>query len=333
MNVAKTLLASITLVLCASTSAQGYITTPKGMLEREGGFYAQLFGSWSNARFQQVDGTHVGSAGYTIRKIAFRLDNRHYYSASAKGRTWSNIRLDVSETKFSKLGKTFSQNVIGRQTRVFDSKWTWPTQRGAPLLRPASWGGSGGKLSFPFRTPWIYSGTQAMLMDYRFSGGVLEDGSPWALRTHYFFLDGASTFGYAIASPVLLPPSLNGCRDTMWGNRRSKEYSAATFASAYIIDGIVTDTLRLQFMLESWFTALKSPVVHAIGLGGNRTGVDVGARCQRLYVDLGKPVVLVIRLGPFPRICPGPYLGNLCWLTWASTRRQRGRTPKAVHSA
>ena len=139
-------------------------------------------------------------------------------------------------------------------------------------------------------------------MDYRFSGGVLEDGSPWALGTVYFFLDGAPTFGYAIASPVLLPPSLNGCRDTMWGNRRSKEYSAATFASAYIIDGIVTDTLRLQFMLESWFTALKSPVVHAIGLGGNRTGVDVGARCQRLYVDLGKPVVFVIRLGPFPRM-------------------------------
>ena len=54
---------------------------------------------------------------------------------------------------------------------------------------------------------------------------------------------------------------------------------------------------KLSFMHESWFTAERAPVVHAIGLGGNRTGVDIGARCQRLYVDFNKPVILVFPAG------------------------------------
>ena len=287
----KTLLASITLALCTPASAQGYITTPKGRLTIEGGFYAQLFGSWDNARVQQVDGTHVGARGHTITKIAFRLDNRHYYeNSSAMGRTWSNIRLDVSETDFGRLSNTFSQNVIGKQTRVFDSKWTWQSQSGAPLLRPAVWGGAGGMLTFPFRTPWVYSGSKAMLMDYRFSGGVLANGGRWATR--YFILDGVPTRGYAVASTVLLSPTLNRCADTGLG---IPEATAFMTASASVLGNIATETLhnKLQFRHLSMWTAPRALVVHAIGLDGNRTGVDVGARCQRLYVDFSKPVVLL----------------------------------------
>ena len=136
------------------------------------------------------------------------------------GRSWTNIKLDVSETDFDKLSASFSQNIIGKQTTVFDSKWTWEGQSGAPLLRPAAWGGPGGKLSFPFQTAWVYSGRKAMLMDYRFRGGALANGVPWGFNGHYFFLDGTPTSGFAVASGELLPSSLKGCTDSYWANTR-----------------------------------------------------------------------------------------------------------------
>ncbi len=289
----KILLGSITLAFCPLAPAQGYITTPKGMLANEGGLYAQLFGAWSNARFHQVDGTHVGSAGHTITKIAFRLDHRHHDYFSATGRSWTNIKLDVSETDFDKLSASFSQNIIGKQTTVFDSKWTWEGQSGAPLLRPAAWGGPGGKLSFPFHTAWVYSGRKAMLMDYRFRGGALANGVPWSFNSHYFFLDGTPTSGFAVASGELLPSSLKGCTDGYWA---STKYGAVAISSAYATAfGSSAQGLRnkLQFTLMGQFLGWRAAAIHAIGLGGSKTGVHIGVPCQRLYVDLSKPTILL----------------------------------------
>jgi hypothetical protein len=55
-------------------------------------------------------------------------------------------------------------------------------------------------------------------------------------------------------------------------------------------------------------------VIHAIGLGGLAAGVDIGARCHRLYVDFNKPVALI-----YLQTESGGGSGRLGWtLPWDS---------------
>ena len=73
-----------------------------------------------------------------------------------------------------------------------------------------------------------------------------------------------------------------------------------------------TITLRNKLAVGhfSYNTAPNAPVVHAVGLGGFRNGVDIGANCSRLYVDFNKPVVLV-NMGPTNNAGTS---GHMSWL-------------------
>ncbi len=84
-----TTLAGAVLALCVPALAQGFITTPRGGLTREGPHSAAMFGVYDIARYQQADAMHTGSKPYTLTQIAFRLDNRDHTSVTATGRTWT----------------------------------------------------------------------------------------------------------------------------------------------------------------------------------------------------------------------------------------------------
>lgn len=311
----RTIFTGAGLVLCALVPAQGSMTTPPGGLTGEGSHYAYLMGTWSDMRIQQADDMHSDSKTKNITEIAFRLDNRAHTSTTATGRTWTNITVDMSEpTNYASMSNAFASNVGASPTRVFDAKWTWPSQNGTPLLKPDSWGGSKGQLRFPFKNPWTYSGKKSILADYVFRGGTLANNATWnSTRSAYFYLDGESINTTATTSTNQRVPSIPPqCND-----------SAITFTSgaytygygyAYGKNGS-TITLRgkLAFNHYSYYTAPEAPVVQALGTGGMPNGVNIGAGCNNLYVDLNKPLVLM----GFQTLPPYGYSGIMGWaLDW-----------------
>ena len=313
----RLILATASLALCAPLFSQSYITTPKGGLTNEGPQYAYLFGWYSDGHFQQADGTHKGSAK-TLLEIAFRLDHRPHTSLTATGRTWSSISLDISETSnFDKMGRTWANNVTSSPTKAFNAKWTWPSQVGTPLLTPDVWGGIKGQLRFPFATPWVYTGKDDMLMEYKFNGGVLANNGTWSSRRGaYYYLDSenintVSKTGIFVRHPTPLPR----CNDSAITFRTGAyTYGGATTYGAS--GSIITLRNTLVFSHYSYFTAPQAPVIQALGFGGSSKGVHVGANCNLLYVDTSKPMVLMT----FKTLPPYGYSGQMGWaIPWNSS--------------
>jgi len=271
------------------------MTTPPGGLAGEGPQYAYLTGTWADMRIQQADDMHSNGKPYAISETAFRLDNRAHTSTTATGRTWTRITVDVSEpTNYTSMSNSFASNHGTSVTRAFDSKWTWPTQNGAPLLKPDVWGGIKGQIRFPFTKPWVYTGKGSILTEYGFNGGTLANNGAWnTSRAAYFYLDSESintsqTFG-AIQRLPAIPPLCNDSAITFSTGSYTYGYAYAYGQSSPTI------TLRgkLVFSHYSYYTAPDAPVIQALGTAGSQTGVNIGAGCNNLYVDLSKPVAFV----------------------------------------
>ena len=50
----------------------------------------------------------------------------------------------------------------------------------------------------------------------------------------------------------------------------------------------------MVFSHYSWYTAPNdAPIIHALGVAGSTSGINIGANCHNLYVDLSKPHVIV----------------------------------------
>ena len=287
------------LLLCPQLVAQGSFTTPPGGLTKEGSGYSFFAGGWSRMRLQQADDMHRDAAA-TIEQMAWRLDNRSHDSSTAMGRTWSNMTLTMSEqTNFATMSRTFAANVGASPTVVFSNKWTWPTQVGTPLVRPDVWGGSKGQLRVPFTKPWVYSGKNAILADYTFKNGALANGAGFgtgfSLPDHPYYLDSAyiSTDPKQGTGERLLPFPPHRCQDSA-----ITFYPGPAVATAYsYAHGAASPTVTLrgkvEFVHYSYATAPAAPVIHALGAAGSKTGVLIGARCNRLYVDFNKPVFLL----------------------------------------
>jgi len=300
------------LFLCASSlPAQSSMTTPPGGLTSEGAHYAYLMGIWSDMHIQQADDMHSDGKAKSITEVAFRLDNRSHTSSTATGRTWTNISVDMSEpTNYATMTTTFASNLGTSPTRVFDNKWTWPSQNGFPTLKPDSWGGTQGQLRFPFTKPWVYSAKNSILADYTFRGGTLVNNGTWGGNTSaYFYLDGESittsqTSGTITRVPTT-PPLCNDSAITFTSGAYAYGYGYAYGKNSSTI------TLRGKLNLNhySYYTAPDAPVLQALGTAGNPNGVNIGAECNSLYVDFSKPVVLMT----FKTLAPYGYSGLMGW--------------------
>ena len=194
------------------------------------------------------------------------------------------------------MSRTFAVNVGASPTVVFSNKWTWPTQVGTPLLKPDVWGGLKGLLRVPFTKPWVYTGKNAILADYAFKNRTLANGGFWtSIFSQPYYLDSAYISTYPKPGTSEHVPSFpfpQRCAD-----------SAITFPSVAAVNaysyahgarsGTISLRSKLEFFHYSYYTAPDAPVVHALGPGGNRTGAHIGARCNPLYLDLNKPVILL----------------------------------------
>ncbi|MHC4516579.1 MAG: hypothetical protein ACYTGW_07055 [Planctomycetota bacterium] len=282
----KPLLAASMLALGATAFAQNAITLPQGYLSTEGPGFARAFGQWSTMRQQIAEGDLRGKS-LILTGVNYRHDYQSHTASTGMGRTFSNVSLKLSDTDYSTFGATFSSNVKGVANQVFNSKVSWPTITGNPVTKPALWGGLKGDFKFPFIGTWMYSGKNDLLFDWQFSGGVLANAGAWSgAATVEYYLDGVPLIDYTgYTSWAYYPSSRPPCSDS--------GFSVGAFAGivAFFYNKdypTVAWQNQLRVDLSSSNTARSQPVVLALGFAANVSGVDVGARCNRLYVDISK---------------------------------------------
>lgn len=282
----KLFLASSVLVLGATAFGQNAISLPQGFLSTEGPGFARNFGSWSTMRQQIAEGNMRGNA-MIMTGVNYRHDYQNHTASTGMGRTFSNVSLKLSETDYSQFGPTFSNNVKGTANQVFNSKVSWPTITGNPITKPALWGDLKGGLKFPFIGTWIYTGKNDLLFDWQFSGGVLANAAAWSgAATTEYYLDGVPLVDYTgYTNWAYYPSNRPSCSDSA--------HSVGAFAGivAFFYNKDYSNTAwqnKLRVDLSSSNTAPNKPVVLALGLAGNTNGVQIGARCNRLYVDLNQ---------------------------------------------
>ena len=117
------------------------ITLPKTSTgtDREGPASTFIFGWAANATHRFMDNSHRGRPR-KIRGLSFRLDYRDH---NAIGRTWKNVTIRIAHGDFRsiKYNRSREFKLVDRPVRVFDKPWSFPTVKGFPPLKPASWGG------------------------------------------------------------------------------------------------------------------------------------------------------------------------------------------------
>jgi len=281
-------LALVVWVIPSVAPTQSSISIPKDTTH-EGPGYSDKLGSYAEGRFQYVYGALKGKS-YGLKDVFYRLDYRSHLSGLAIARTWTNVTLAVSETaNFAQLSPMFSANNTGPVSVVFNAKVTWPTQSGLPPTYPGLWGTLSGKLHFPFTTPFKYTGTNDLMLDYTFRGGQLSNNGYWGgqfpAQRHYM-LDGeavGTTSRDGLTRPV--PWTTTVCTDSSFIN---PTVSALAEGSSKV-NGATATTVTIEY--RTILTALNAPVIHAVGLAGGLPGINLGAKCNNLHVDLTRPWV------------------------------------------
>ena len=322
--------ASLGLALCATTFAQTQRTCPPGFKNKEGSHFSDMLGKYADARQQFADGGCRGTP-ISIKQIDYRLNQEYYSGNEGPGRTWTNVTLNLALTDVSKMSQTFSANILSSPTTVFSSPVTWKTvtnQNPFPTTpQLAKWGDVA---SFVFSTPYFYIANKDLLFDYTFRGGKMANAANWSGSTsgRYKFDSVAGTdlnysrnqglgWGNFWCPPNSRPcPGLNprppgspiGCTDSgqtasAWAAIEVDVYSnnppnPTRVHSNYLGRGNKTYAqLKGMFDIElsSLLTAKSGNVIHAMGVAGTLTGVNIGAKCNLLFIDTTKPWIPILR--------------------------------------
>lgn len=145
--------------------------------DKEGPASTFIFGWAANATHRFMDASHRGKPR-KIRGMSFRLDYRDHNSI---GRTWKNVTVRISHGDFASIRHNRSRafKLVDKPVKVFDREWSFPTVKGFPPLKPASWGGPKNSLRFRFDKPWEYNGKDAIFVEFKFTGGKTADGREW----------------------------------------------------------------------------------------------------------------------------------------------------------
>ncbi len=296
------LLVPVVASLCAVLSAQvKTVSSPPGFEtvgQMDSSSWGYRLGQYSNERFQAADGQFRKQI-MVIHQISYRLDAGRNYASNATsagvGRTWSKVTLHASECDYDKMTSTFSTNTLTTPQKVFDAQMTWLTQVGTPSTDPAPWGGSGHK--FPFTSNWVYTGAQDILLDFTFTGGTLANSSAWTGSTSKrYYLDGYNSPNFNLGLAVEYPTNYS---QTTPANCMDSSLSVANQAARNDIQGIfvynadrTSNPNQVYLSWRSFYTAPGAPVLKALGFAGKPAGVNIFARCNRLYLDLSLPYLL-----------------------------------------
>lgn len=266
----------VTLALVSSAFAQGN-TIPPGFASKEAGNQARYLGGFPNMRAQLASGFY--KKRLTMAEVQLRQDG-YFSSSHAVARTWSNVELRVANSDFTRISTTFANNIIGTPTTVFSNSVTWPALTSKSLTVPGIWAAGG--LKIPYTSPYIHSGTNDLLLDLTFSGGVLSNSARWLNLTTYY-LDGLSY--QTVAGGASARFGLSHCRAYRGQGRAPDVFAFAVATYAKNIGGTSLDHTISGFLTHS--NGSPSNVhIGAIGVTGVTSpsqGTSVGT-CQLLMM-------------------------------------------------
>ncbi|XZE55072.1 hypothetical protein SH139x_001063 [Planctomycetaceae bacterium SH139] len=145
--------------------------------DQEGPVATGFFGWAAEATHRFMDNSHRGEPRL-IEGLSFRLDHRDHDSI---GRSWENVTIRIAHGNWSTIKYNASEDfaLVDEAVLAFSKPWSFPTLKGFPVTEPAEWGGPQNALNFRFDKPFEYNGTDAIYVEFVFSGGKTEDGRPW----------------------------------------------------------------------------------------------------------------------------------------------------------
>ena len=309
---------------CAPAIAQTKRTCPPGFETKEGSHFSDYLGRFADSRQQFADGDCRGLP-ISIKQVDYRVNQEFYSGNDGTGRTWTNVTLNLALTDVSQMSQTFAANILTTPTTVFSGPVTWKallnTNPFPNTPQVAKWGDVA---SFVFPTPFFYIGNKDLLFDYTFRGGRMTNGATWVGATsgRYKFdavagqdLDYSRNRGLGWGN-FPLGPGLNprppgsppGCSDSgqtffAWAAVEVDVFSSnppnpTRVHRDYLGRGNQTYAqLKGMFDIElsSLRTAKNGNVIHALGVAGNLLGVNVGAKCNFLFIDTTKPFFTFLR--------------------------------------
>lgn len=273
------------LALAPGLVAQSLMSSPPGLVDKEGDYFASSVGAYANGRIQTLDGEMMGAAR-SLKGVAYRPDNRNHTTNYGMGRSWSNVSIYAAEADGSKASRTFTANQLAAPTLVFSASASWPTLTGKPAKYPADWA-----MAFPFSTPYSYSGNNHLSLDFQFAGGTLQNGANWGTGWRYYYLDGVEQGRSNTANSKKLGEygAYKGCNDRSRTDSRGAELTTTLIHySANSANGSYRN--RLRFYQSGNYFGISAQVVTFLGFGSLKQGFDLGGTtCNKVWVDFSLP--------------------------------------------
>ncbi len=283
--------------LGAALPAQTKTTSPPGYET----FVGERFSSgaiclYPDSRWQYADGNFKGRRAMVLSRFAFRHDNaRTYNTSSGIGRTWTNVTLRMSDCDFLQTGNTFSRNVLGTATVVYNASLKVATKTGSTSPnKPEPFNA----VALPFTTVWIYTAKQDLLFDFVLRGGKLANNASWSTSFlgQAYVLDAIEIALGRVGSPTQY--RWKGCVDPAAAGYRDYAECWPHFVTFGKVTGSKVTSNKHYLRSISYGTAPYAPIVHAIGLKGQAKAVTfpgASSPCNKLHLDVsGRSPVLYV---------------------------------------
>lgn len=279
-------LSVIHLALGAALTAQGG-TVPPGYDSTEGTDYTYLLGYYQEMHAQITSADLTGKGRKTMKEISFRQDGS-VYSSSAIDRSWANVRIDMCESRFASLSTTWTANFLTSPTQVFSAMHSWPSLTAKPAGSPQPWDNGG--LKFPLSTNYVYTGTNDLLLDMEFSGGVLGNAAPWGPASSNgkaYFLDG-KTVATTQQGSVYVYGLTTACT---FDSNVTPNTTGAGYGY-FVAHADNTPSRQFRYWTFRTYLPNSTSFIHALAMGGTSSttspGPIAGLGCQALQIDLTK---------------------------------------------
>lgn len=298
-------------LVTTSLWAQGTIVSPPSLAAVEGDNAGYAFFYYSNMRQQHAEGELRGMK-LSLSEVAWRYDYRNHVASTTGGRTWTQVTLNLSDTDWTKMVSTWTKNEYSTPVEVFNSKFAVPPKTGTPFFQPDNFGGS---LAVPFKSPYAYSGNQDLLLDWLFLGGTLDNNVTWSggtARSYYLDSDNPENTNnpnvphcLSYVSKQTRYPTSSTCRDS--AHSTSFARTDATINVYGITYSDVNKRDRAEFSMYSYYHAPNARYITAIGFAGIPNGINIGAQCNLLYINLNFPWIALGRTATAAGHSPTPH--------------------------
>lgn len=271
-------------LLCTSLSAQTF-TSISGYETTQGNGYCNVLGIYRDGRQQFCFADHVGGTAKVLGSISMRRSTR---SNTNEARSWANMEIRIGTADFTKMTDDWNA-MLNAPTTVFSAKAAFAGTTGAPSQTPAPWGNfaAPNDMTFPFSAKYVYTATDALTVDFRFTGGTLNNGASWGATSGVaYYVD-----GYLTAGPnswVERVGTVRGSTSCLATGATNASYLNTWMMSEYIPGG----NAQHRWQWYGYNYPASSTVVVAASVNGNAAGAPFLASCQNVFLDLSKPIVL-----------------------------------------